>query len=135
MEDKGRMPVGVWLRNVQQRSRCLNTWSPVHGVVWRSHGTFKRYSCVGGSIALEWALTVYSLTQSHPPSPLSLCFMPVPTELFLNFSCQPTCCHASPTIMGSRFVTVSPRQLFSLSVFSPGVFIPGTEKQLTHLSS
>lgn len=44
---KKRIPVGVW-----QRSRSLNTWSPVHGVVWRSHGTFKRYSRVVGSTVL-----------------------------------------------------------------------------------
>lgn len=38
--------------NVPLRFRCLNTWSPVGGTVWRGYGTIRKCSFAGGSASM-----------------------------------------------------------------------------------
>lgn len=116
-----------------QRSRCLNTWSPAHGVVWRSHRTFRRYSHVGGSIALGVGFGGLQ-PQTIPLCPPPRLFMSVPTDVISQLLMPANLLPCLPHHHGLSLWHCKPKVIF-LRVFGPVVFIPGTEKQLKQVST
>lgn len=71
----------VWKRKVSHRFMCLNSWSPVGGSVWESHGNFRRRSLAEGgfwgSISLLHFLFPLSASCARMKMwPVSFLFLP-----------------------------------------------------------
>lgn len=69
--DNRTVDMVVQNENVPLRFKCLNTWSPVGGTVWRGYGTIRKCSLLEEVLPGGRALSNYS------PAPLPVCLLPV----------------------------------------------------------